>query len=148
MNLHFRSMKFNDISEVFKIERLLFNDPWPKRSFKYEIKQSNVSFPYIVEENNVIVGYIICWYYLDELHIGNIAVIPNRQHQGIGKYMLRKVLDNFTELNKAFLEVRESNKKAINLYMTCGFEAIYRRKAYYPNGEDALVMIKNCLINH
>jgi len=148
MNLQFRPMNYKDISTVYKIECLLFSDPWPKKSFKIEIRQKNISYPFIVEEKNEIVGYIICWYYLDELHIGNIAVIPDRQRQGIGKFMLDKVIKYFTDYNKAFLEVRESNKKAINLYMTCGFDAIYRRKAYYPNGEDALVMIKNCLINH
>jgi len=148
MNLNFRPMINKDISLVYKIERLLFNDPWPKKSFKTEIRQNNISYPFIVEENSEILGYIICWYYLEGLHIGNIAVIPDRQRQGIGKFMLDKVLEYFSDYNKAFLEVRESNKKAINLYMTIGFEAIYRREAYYPNGEDALVMIKNCSINH
>jgi ribosomal-protein-alanine N-acetyltransferase len=137
-----------DISEVYKIERLLFNDPWPKKSFRTEITHNDISFPFTVEEDNEIVGYIICWYYIEELHIGNIAVVPSRQRQGIGKYMLRKVFEYFPEFNKAFLEVRESNKNAINLYMTFGFEEIYRRKAYYPNGEDALVMVKHCLVNH
>ena len=148
MNLRFRPMIYKDISSVYKIERLLFNDPWPKKSFRTEIRQNNISYPFIVEEYNEIVGYIICWYYLEELHIGNIAVIPDRHGQGLGKLMLDKVLEYFSDYNKAFLEVRESNKKAINLYSAFGFEVIYRRRAYYSNGEDALVMIKNCLINH
>jgi ribosomal-protein-alanine N-acetyltransferase len=141
-------MTSKDVSQVYKIECLLFSDPWPKKSFKTELKQTNVSYPFIVEDNNVIVGYIICWYYMDELHIGNIAVIPEKQQLGIGKYMLQKVFDYFIEYKKAFLEVRESNKNAINLYLTFGFETIYRRKTYYPNGEDALVMVKNRLLNH
>jgi len=148
MNLHFRPMIYKDISAVYKIERLLFNDPWPKKSFRTEIRQNNISYPFIVEEYNEIVGYIICWYYLEELHIGNIAVVPDRQGQGLGKMMLDWVLEYFSNYNKAFLEVRESNTKAINLYTAFGFEAIYRRRAYYSNGEDALVMIKNCLINY
>jgi ribosomal-protein-alanine N-acetyltransferase len=68
-----------DISEVYKIERLLFNDPWPKKSFRTEITHNDISFPFTVEEDNEIVGYIICWYYIEELHIGNIAVVPSRQ---------------------------------------------------------------------
>ena len=148
MKLHFRPMIYSDISEVYKIESLLFNDPWPKSSFKTEIRQNDISFPFIVEISNEIVGYIICWYYLDELHIGNIAVKPDFHHQGIGKFMLEKVFEYFSDFKKAFLEVRESNKKAINLYITFGFEPIYRRRAYYPNGEDALVMVKNSLTNH
>ena len=148
MNPHFRPMIYKDISAVYKIECFLFNDPWPKKSFKIEVRQNNISYPFIVEENGDILGYIICWYYLEELHIGNIAVIPDRQRQGIGKFMLDRVMEYFSDYNIAYLEVRESNKKAINLYFAFGFETIYRRKAYYPNGEDALVMIKNCLINH
>ena len=148
MNPHFRPMIYKDISAVYKIECFLFNDPWPKKSFKIEVRQNNISYPFIVEENCDILGYIICWYYLEELHIVNIAVIPDRQRQGIGKFMLDRVMEYFSDYNIAYLEVRESNKKAINLYFAFGFETIYRRKAYYPNGEDALVMIKNCLINH
>jgi len=148
MNLCFRPMAEKDIPKVYKIERLLFGDPWPKRSFKNELKQKHISFPFVIETDNEIVGYIICWYYINELHIGNIAVIPERQHQGIGKYLLGKVFEYFIEYSRAFLEVRESNRNAINLYQTFGFETIYRRKAYYPNGEGALVMVKNRLINH
>lgn len=148
MNLNFRPMIDKDISRVHKIECQLFDDAWPKRSFKTELKQKHVSYPFVVEENNEIIGYIICWYYIDELHIGNIAVIPEKQRLGIGKYLLEKIFEYFVEYKRAFLEVRESNTIAINLYLKFGFEAIYRRKAYYPNGEDALVMIKNRSINH
>lgn len=144
----FRPMTLADVAVVHRIESRLFSDPWPKNSFRIEVKQKNVSFPFIVEDDNKIVGYIICWYYLKELHIGNIAVIPNKQRQGIGTFMLNKVFEYFVEYKKAFLEVRESNKNAINLYLAFGFEIIYRRKSYYPNGEDALVMVKNQTINH
>jgi ribosomal-protein-alanine N-acetyltransferase len=141
-------MTMEDISAVYKIETLLFSDPWSKKSFKTELRKKNVSYPFIAEENSKIVGYAICWYYWDELHIGNIAVVPDKQRQGIGSFMLNKIFEYFMEYKKAFLEVRESNKNAINLYQAFGFEAIYRRKAYYPNGEDALVMVKNRLLNH
>ena len=145
---NFRPMIKDDISEVHKIESILFSDPWPKHSFKSELKQTNVSYPFVVEEQSKIIGYIICWYYIDELHIGNIAVIPERQRQGIGTFMLNRIFKFFVDYKKAFLEVRESNKNAINLYEGFGFETIYRRKSYYTNGEDALVMIKNRSINH
>ena len=43
-------------------------------------------------------------------------------------------------MDKAFLEVREGNSSAILLYRSCGFKAAGRRKNYYSNGEDALLM--------
>jgi ribosomal-protein-alanine N-acetyltransferase len=135
-------MTRDDISQVHNIESILFSDPWPKHSFINELSQKNISFPFVVEENSRIVAYIICWYYINELHIGNIAVIPEKQRQGIGTFLMNQVFDYFAEYEKAFLEVRESNKKAINLYELFGFKTIFRRKSYYSNGEDALVMVK------
>ena len=140
--LYFRPMTVDDVTQVHKIESMLFSDPWPKHSFKNELRQKNISFPFVVEEDNRIIGYIICWFYSDELHIGNIAVIPQKQRKGIGTFMLNQVFDFFTDYKKAYLEVRESNKKAINLYQSFEFETIFRRKSYYTNGEDALVMVK------
>ena len=142
MNLHFRQMGPNDIEEVYKIEHDLFEDPWTKKSFKNELKQENISFPFIVEKDGLLLGYIICWYYICELHIGNIAVRRNFQRRGIGKFMLNKVFEIFPDFDIAFLEVRNNNKSAIQLYRSFGFKATHRRKSYYPNGEDAIVMAK------
>jgi ribosomal-protein-alanine N-acetyltransferase len=135
-------MTFRDVSSVHEIECDLFVDPWPRRSFEEEIKTENISFPFIIEENNEIIGYIICWYYFNEIHIGNIAVRRLFQGRGLGKYMLNMVFEYFKEYEKAFLEVRETNKPAQQLYKSFGFQTTYRRISYYPNGEDALIMIK------
>ena len=142
MKLIFRQMQLDDVSAVSKLETELFPDPWPKKSFINEVLAEKISFPFIVEENNEIIGYIICWYYLNELHIGNIAVTRDRQGTGIGKFLLQNVFEMFSDFGKSFLEVRETNIIAIKLYNSFGFKATYRRKSYYSNGEDALVMVK------
>jgi ribosomal-protein-alanine N-acetyltransferase len=46
-------------------------------------------------------------------------------------------------LESVSLEVRTSNTAAITLYEKFGFVVAGRRAAYYPNGEDALLMIYN-----
>jgi ribosomal-protein-alanine N-acetyltransferase len=45
-------------------------------------------------------------------------------------------------IEKIFLEVRESNFPAINLYKSQGFTQNSIRKKYYQDGENALVMNK------
>lgn len=142
MNLIFRRMIPDDISVVYEMECVLFPDPWPEKNFIHEVNEIKVSYPFIVEINEQIVGYIICWYCFNELHIGNIAVIESWQREGIGKFILTKTFDYFRDYEVAYLEVRESNHPAINLYTTFGFRATYRKRQYYPNGEDAIVMIK------
>jgi ribosomal-protein-alanine N-acetyltransferase len=41
----------------------------------------------------------------------------------------------------AYLEVRESNYAAIKLYKKAGFIDLYKRKKYYRDGENAIVMV-------
>jgi ribosomal-protein-alanine N-acetyltransferase len=43
----------------------------------------------------------------------------------------------------AVLEVRAGNKAAISLYHKLGFAEVGKRKAYYSDGEDALLMQKD-----
>jgi len=148
MKLIFRRMQLCDVIAVSKLESKLFTDPWPKKSFINEVLANDISFPFVVEENDKIIGYIICWYYLKELHIGNIAVSREKQGKGIGKLILKYIFTRFPDFEKSFLEVRESNKIAINLYHNFGFKTTYRRKSYYSNGEDALVMVKIREYNH
>jgi ribosomal-protein-alanine N-acetyltransferase len=135
-------MRIDDIPAVHRIECSLFPDPWPERSFRTEVMDRKISFPYVAEANDTIIGYIICWYYLKELHIGNIAVAKSDQGKGIGKFLLKKILESFHDYQIAYLEVRENNTVAINLYQSFGFIPTYRRRRYYPNGEDAIVMTK------
>ena len=142
MSRNFRPMVETDVAEVFKIECDLFPDPWPVSAFLSEIRRGKSSFPFVVEEMNMIIGYVICWYFLDELHIGNIAVKRAEQGKGIGRFLLETIFHHFDEYKTAFLEVREDNQKAINLYKSYGFTIAYRRVKYYPNGENALVMVK------
>ncbi|TFG98643.1 MAG: ribosomal-protein-alanine N-acetyltransferase [Calditrichales bacterium] len=143
MNLLFRKMLPPDVPNVGQMEQDLFSDPWPQTSFMAEVHREKISFPFVVEESGEIIGYIVCWYYYNELHIGNIAVRRDKQGNGIGKYILNKIFAYFKDFDKAFLEVRESNKTAIALYNKYGFEVVHTRVAYYSDGENALVMAKS-----
>ncbi len=81
----------------------------------------------------------------DEIEILNVATGPSSRRQGVGKALLRELL-NLHE-GVLFLEVRESNSAARALYEAAGFREAGRRKNYYakagiPAGlrEDAVVM--------
>jgi len=82
---------------------------------------------------------------LDEWEIYDVATVPERRNCGFAKKIVAKTLD-FAKKNdakKIFLEVRESNEKAINFYLNLGFEKYAVRKNYYANsGESAICMTK------
>jgi ribosomal-protein-alanine N-acetyltransferase len=142
MNITFRRMDQCDISQIIKIERLLFPDPWSKESFLNDLRENEISYPFVIELDSKIIGYSICWYYFNELHIGNFAIHPDYQRQGYGTILLKKIFNTFKDYKIAYLEVRENNLSAIKLYNKFGFKRAYHRKKYYSNGEDAVIMIK------
>lgn len=95
-----------------------------------------------------IVGFIILSILAEECHILNIGVSRAHQRQGVGKILLNHALQEAITLyhaKMAYLEVRRSNTRAINLYKQFAFEQIGERKLYYPGpheAEDALIFAK------
>ena len=80
---------------------------------------------------------------LDELHILDFAVLPERRRQGLGRRLLRRVLELGARRGArvALLEVRSSNQAALGLYRSAGFEVAGVRRGYYSNpSEDALLL--------
>jgi len=142
MNLIFRKMEIKDIAQVYEIECDLFQDPWSYDSFLADVKNEQIAQAFVVDNRSEIIGYMVCWSYAKEVHIGNVAVSRKWQSQGIGSFILNQISECFKDMEISYLEVRESNQPAINLYKKFGFEILYLRKDYYSNGENAFVMVK------
>ena len=78
---------------------------------------------------------------LDEGYIANVAVSPVFRRQGIGRQLVRTLLERSKDLAFVTLEVRASNAAAIALYTECGFQSVGVRKKFYSHPtEDALLM--------
>ncbi len=80
-----------------------------------------------------------------EATIMNIVVDPTLQGKGYGKFLLSQAITwcQQNNNNTLWLEVRESNTKAIALYDSLDFCEVSRRHNYYPTdkgNEDAIVM--------
>jgi ribosomal-protein-alanine N-acetyltransferase len=148
MNFLIRKMIMNDLEQVVAIDQVSFSLPWPARSFQFELTDNPASRCWVVELDGKIVAMIVSWLILDELHIATIATHPDFRKQGIGKKLLTHALKSARDegVTRSFLEVRESNETAINMYKSFGFVEEGRRKEYYKdNGEDAILMTLNDL---
>jgi ribosomal-protein-alanine N-acetyltransferase len=77
-------------------------------------------------------------------HVVSIAVLPESRNKGVASSLLNKALEGFREykVSEIFLEVRESNKIAIDLYQKFGFNVSRQVKGYYRDGETAYIMTK------
>ncbi|MFQ5563600.1 MAG: ribosomal protein S18-alanine N-acetyltransferase [Parvularculaceae bacterium] len=80
----------------------------------------------------------------DEAELLTIGVLPARRRRGAGRALLRRILDGAraSNLERIFLEVDGANAAALTLYKQEGFEPVGRRKRYYRDGADAVVMRK------
>ena len=97
---------------------------------------------YVYELDNKVVGYISIVFDGFIAEILNFCVDVNYQNNKIGTKILNEIIDIYTKLNceSIILEVRESNKRAIHVYEKNLFKEISKRKGYYLNNEDALVL--------
>lgn len=78
----------------------------------------------------------------DVADLDRIAVIPAARGQGLAREILGGLVDLARDLgaDRMLLEVAADNAAALGLYESFGFDTISTRKAYYPNGGDALIM--------
>jgi len=143
--LTLRRLTINDLDMVEKIEQNVFQSPWSRRAFLYEIKENQFAIPLAVIIDEKICAYIVAWTVTDELHIGTIAVDEPWRRRGIAKILLEEVFQiaNKRQCTRAYLEVRRSNESAQKLYARLGFHAIAVRPKYYAlQQEDAIVMAR------
>jgi ribosomal-protein-alanine N-acetyltransferase len=137
-----REMKEADIPFVCDIESSIFSKPWSASSFRSSIKDTNNIY-LVVEDEEQIIGYCGLWGIVGEGQINNVAVKKEYRNKGIGKKMLQRLLELGKEngLEEFTLEVRVSNKNAIQLYKSLSFkDAGIRRNFYEEPVEDAIIM--------
>ena len=139
-------MEHRHLDEVLAIERA-FAAPWTREMFLQELQhQWEASEALVAERGGEVVGYVLCWFVADEIHIVNLAVDAKSRRRGIGRRLMQEVCDRALQrrLSIATLEVRVHNQAAILLYESMGFRKVAIRKGYYAdNGEDAIVMLKD-----
>lgn len=97
----------------------------------------------VAEDGGRISGFIVFRIMADEGEILNLAVEPRWRRRGIGSRLIEEVLTacKAAGARTIFLEVRESNEAARNLYARKGFTENARRPKYYRQPlEDGLVL--------
>jgi len=133
------------LDDIAEIEKQSFVNPWTKEMLLDSAKNAAVKFKVLIE-NKTVAGYYIISTSADETEVLDIAVDPKFRKRSFGQAMLADIKkeSNNKKSRVIFLEVRQNNNAAINLYKSFGFKEIGVRKKYYKN-EDALVLK---LINH
>jgi len=138
----FRVMMEDDLDDVIAIEESVYPFPWTRGIFHDCLNIGYVCRVFLHKEK--IIAYSIISVAADESHLLTIVVAKDEQRKGYGKKMLDEMIRvaKIHAANIMYLEVRASNKAAVQLYHDNGFNELGVRNNYYPaekGREDALV---------
>ncbi|WP_297751350.1 ribosomal protein S18-alanine N-acetyltransferase [Hydrogenophaga sp.] len=146
-------MKETDLDAVHGVETRAYAHPWSRKHFKDSLQAGypavmlmGEALPHEREQALRLLGYLVAMPGVDEVHLLNITIAPEHQRQGWARFMLDALVlwSRGQNAQWLWLEVRQGNTPARQLYERYGFRQVGLRKAYYPNGhfqrEDAVVM--------
>jgi ribosomal-protein-alanine N-acetyltransferase len=144
----------DDVDALASLERRCYTHPWSVRGFREALRRGENGLvlvaraPAGADPERGILAYCVIETAADELHVHNLAVRPEYRGGGLGRRLLAIALTvgERRGARVALLEVRESNRPAIELYHSMGFVSVAVRRNYYSQpSENALVLRKDGL---
>lgn len=110
-----------------------------KKCVEKELKNNPFGKFLIMEENNIIIGYLYYSDIYDRAEINQFEIEKTCRNRGKGNELLKYFIE---KVNKSIsLEVREDNFQAIRLYEKYNFKKVSIRVGYYQ-GVNGILMIR------
>ncbi|SRR5216684_8081126 len=132
-----------DLDAIHQLEVSSFPAPWRREFFESELAgESRLHF--VARRRGSVVGYVFAMWFFDEMHVNKIAVLEHERRKGIADALMERCLEfaRGNGITTISLEVRQSNRGAQAFYEHLDFAALYVRPRYYPDGEAAVVMVR------
>jgi [ribosomal protein S18]-alanine N-acetyltransferase len=131
-----RRMRSDDVERVMVVEVGAYPFPWTDGIFRDCIR---VGYDcWVLELEGAVVGHAVLAIAAGEAHLLNLTVEAGRQGLGLGRFLLRQIVERARAraVEVLFLEVRPSNLAALHLYRSEGFAHVGTRPRYYPGEQD------------
>lgn len=140
-----RPMRESDVAAVMVVELDNYPYPWTEGIMRDCLRVGYSCW--VLADGDTVIGYGILSAAAGEAHVLNISVAPAYQGRGLGRRLLQHLLEAARGhgADTVFLEVRPSNRAAMRLYETAGFNQVGLRSRYYPSAdgrEDAVIMAR------
>ena len=143
----------NDATEIRRIASICGIDAWTTGQYLEESNRNDAVI-FVAIEGPAIVGFISGRIVPStsegfDGEIYNIAVLPGATGRGIGSKLLKSAVDNFVvkHCRMVWLEVRESNHKAIQFYERNGFTPVTIRRDFYSMPVENAVVMRLTLVS-
>ena len=132
------------IEQIFNLEKEIFKSSAFSKSYLNTLIKGDNSFIYVYLIDDKVCGYLMILDSIDVYEILAIAAVEEYRNKGIAQELLDKI-----KTKDIILEVRESNKVAINFYKKNNFKEISIRKNYYSEPtENAIIMKLEVNVNN
>lgn len=137
-----RKALVSDLETIVSLEEVTFGQSLGYSFLKQELLENDFSRIYVLEENQMIIGYISYRVVDDKAELLNFLIKAEYQTQGHGKNLFDFVINELKaeDVKTLILEVRISNLRAINFYEKYGFIEVLTIKNYYQT-EDGKVLL-------
>ncbi len=140
--MRLRPATSEDAPALAALETELFGvDAWSEPAVLSEVEGAG-RHAVVAVDGDQLLGYAVIMGSGDVVDLQRIAVFPDRQRQGIARTLLDEALARAAAggAHRVLLEVSASNAAALALYAAADFVEIDRRRRYYRDGTDAVVM--------
>ena len=140
----FRKLTTADAEVAAELDSKCFGAEACDREYFFRAAQDERQEFWVAERDGKVIACAGAELDSDTAEIESLAVDPEYRRQGIATILLLKLLDAIKKRGATFivLEVRPSNKAAIALYKSFGFQIVEREKDYYLD-EDAWIMARD-----
>ncbi|MES2957603.1 MAG: ribosomal protein S18-alanine N-acetyltransferase [Pseudomonadota bacterium] len=138
-------MTVADLDAVLTIEKQAYEFPWTRGNF-IDSLAAGYRAELLRHADGDLCAYCVAMAGVQEMHLLNLSVAPDWQHRGLARGLLDALVADSRSVGAlwVWLEVRESNHRAREVYRRYGFDQIAWRRGYYPAAagrrEDACVM--------
>lgn len=123
-----------------ELETRCFPDPWSRADMEPLFDSGAAAVFVALDADGEALGYALFQLLPNEVELLTFGVVPEGRQRGVGRRLLASALERLAASGRpvCHLEVRVGNAAARALYERLGFELVGRRRAYYPDGEDAV----------
>jgi ribosomal-protein-alanine N-acetyltransferase len=138
-------MTVADLDAVLAIETQVYEFPWTRGNF-IDSLAAGYRAEVLRNADGALCAYCVAMSGVQEMHLLNLSVAPAWQHRGLARGLLDALVADCRAAGALWLwlEVRESNQRAREVYRQYGFAQVGWRRGYYPAAaglrEDACVM--------
>jgi ribosomal-protein-alanine N-acetyltransferase len=139
---HFRSVNPSGRGRLEALIAESMEGGWGPDSISSALAGSGARVRLAEGGDGLLLGFVLARRVVDLLEIDLVGVRPEQRRCGVARSLIESLIEDEVGMGlaEARLELAASNDPARGLYEGLGFMVVGRRKRYYPDGDDALLL--------